>query len=290
MSLRPYRMPRMVVLSPTSSVLEAARAIESNHIGAVVIQDKRQVVGIVTDRDLAVRVVSQGLDANATPIADVMSSPVATLSPSDSQADAIRIMRQRNIRRVPLAEDGRVVGIVTLDDLLLDEAASLDQLAGVIAAQIGEGGPVASPNSPAARRRMARAQATYGRLINQLCFDADLETSQQAESLLLIVLESVIQRLTPDEAEDLIAQLPSLLHPVLRSLPPGPDKRINRQFIESRIAEEPDLDPERAGELLQIVAATMAQTVSPGQIRNVRGQLPADLAGIFPDDSGVRQP
>ena len=141
MSLRWYRMPRMVVLKPSSSVLEAARAIEHNNIGAVVVQDEGRVVGLVTDRDLAVRALGRGHDPRTTTLADVMTTPVLTLSPADGQSDAIRLMRERNIRRIPLVEAQRLVGIVTLDDLLLDEAAPLDELAAVVEAQIGEGGP-----------------------------------------------------------------------------------------------------------------------------------------------------
>ena len=129
MSLKWYRIPRMVVLKPINSVLEAARAIEKNNIGAVIVQDDKRVVGLVTDRDLTVRVLGQGLDPRATTLVDVMTSPVTTLSPADSQADAIRLMQERNVRRTPPVEAERIVGIVTLDDLLLDEAVPLEQLA-----------------------------------------------------------------------------------------------------------------------------------------------------------------
>jgi|GEM_PF-2804493 len=77
-------------------------------------------------------------------IGEVMTSPVTTLSPSDSHGDAVRLMQQKNIRRIPLVEAERVVGIVTPDDLLLDEGASLEQLAMVIESQIGLGGPLAT--------------------------------------------------------------------------------------------------------------------------------------------------
>ncbi len=130
MSLRFYRLPRMVVLKPEDPVLEAARAIENNRIGAVVVQDQRRVVGLLTDRDLAVRVVGRGLDPKLTTLDQVMSTPVATLSPADSHDDAIRLMQQRNIRRVPLVEDGRIVGIVTLDDLLKAILTSLREMRG----------------------------------------------------------------------------------------------------------------------------------------------------------------
>ena len=147
MSLKWYRMPRMVALKSSTPVLEAARAIENNNIGAIVVVDDGSVVGMVTDRDLAVRVLGPGLDARTTSLAAVMTTPVATLSPADSQRRAIQLMQQCNIRRIPLVEAGRLVGIVTLDDLLLDEAAPLDQLSEVVEAQIGAGAWATTPRS-----------------------------------------------------------------------------------------------------------------------------------------------
>src|SRR4029078_11426279 len=139
MSLKWYCLPRTVALKSSTPVLEAARAIENNNIGAVIVQDDGCVVGMVTDRDLAVRVLGPGLDARTTALAAVMTTPVTTLSPADSQSQAIQLMQQRSIRPIPLVEAGRLVGIVTLDDLLLDEAAPLDQLSTVVESQIGDG-------------------------------------------------------------------------------------------------------------------------------------------------------
>jgi CBS domain-containing protein/uncharacterized protein (DUF2267 family) len=283
MSLKWYRKPRLVALNPGTSSLDAARAIESNNIGAVVVLDNGAVVGIVTDRDLTVRVVGQGLDPRTTRLADVMTRPVVTLSSKDSQGDAIRVMLERNVRRVPLVEGDRFVGMVTLDDLLLDEAAPLDQLGAIVQTQIGEGGLVASPRSPAMMRRAARAEATYGRLLNQLRAEVGFETAEEAEAALEIVLKSVIRRLTPGEAKDLIAQLPSLLQSRLLSLPPGPDKSITREAIEGELVLRLGVHGNRASQIAAAVGATISESVSPGQMKDVRGQLPEDLRRIFRD-------
>jgi CBS domain-containing protein/uncharacterized protein (DUF2267 family) len=285
MSLKWYLMPRMVALKSSTPVLEAARAIENNNIGAVVVQDDGRVVGMVTDRDLAVRVLGAGLDARTTPLAAVMTAPVTTLSPADSQSDAVQLMQQRNIRRIPLVEAGRLVGIVTLDDLLLDEAAPLEQLSAVVGAQIGAGGWATALRSSGTRRGAARAQATYGRMLNQLRANADLETSERAETALVTVLASLVRRLTPDEAKDLIAQLPSLLHARLRALLPGPDRHITRRTIEADLCERLGVDQTRAVQLLEVVGGTITQTVSPGQIEDVQGQLPEDMRGILSSPS-----
>ncbi len=173
--------------------------------------------------------------------------------------------------------------MATLDDLLLDEAAPLDQLAAIVQAQIGEGGLPASPRLPAMRRRAARAEATYGRLLNQLQADAALESAEEVETALNVVLKSVVRRLTDGEAKDFVAQLPSLLQPTLLALPPGPDKLSTRSTIEAELVQRLGVDPPRAAQIVAAVGKTIAHTVSAGQIKDVQSQLPEDLRGIFSD-------
>lgn len=281
MALRWYRRPRLVVLKPSSSVLDAARAIEDNRIGAVVVQQQGRVVGIVTDRDLAVRALGRGLDPKETKVADVMTPNPLTLTLADTYADAIELMQKRNVRRIPLVEQERVVGMVTLDDLILDEAAPIDELAAIVAAQLGEGGPAESARSPARRRSLARAEATLGRLLNKLREEAGLENAEEARTAMDVVLGSLLRRLTAQEAEHVIAQLPSLLQDSLRRLRPGPDKSITRDAIESELARRLDSSPERAAEVLTAVAGMVAQVVSPGQMADVQVQLPRELAELF---------
>jgi uncharacterized protein (DUF2267 family) len=114
-----------------------------------------------------------------------------------------------------------------------------------------------------------------------------LEPSEEAETALEVVLTSLVRRLTPGEAEDLIAQLPSLLQPTLRALPSGPDKGITRQMIENELGERLDVDQPRAAQLVDVVGATIATIVSPGQVQDMRGQLPEGLRSVLPDPVAV---
>jgi CBS domain-containing protein/uncharacterized protein (DUF2267 family) len=289
MPLKAYVRPRLVILGPDASALDAARALENNNIGAVVVQGGGQVVGIVTDRDLAVQVVGHGLDAAGTRLSDIMSTPVATLSPADTHADAIALMQSRNVRRIPLVEAGRAVGLVTLDDLLLDEAAPIEQLGAIVESQIGEGGPAGMVRSPAKVRSLARAEATLRRLLNRVRIEAQLENTEQAEAALEVVLTAVVRRLTADEAKDLIAQLPSLLQPALRRHAVGPDKTVGRAAVESALAERLGIDAARAEALLRAVGSVITQNVSEGQMEDVRKQLPSDLRTAFVESSSAKE-
>lgn len=281
MSLKWYRRARLVILNSNTSVLEAARAIERNRIGAVIVQDEGRIVGIVTDRDLAVRALSHGLEAKETTLAQVMSSPPITLTPADSRTEAVRLMKRYNIRRIPLVDGERVVGIVTLDDLLLDEAAPLEELASIVEAQLGEGGPADSSRLPAQQRKQARATASFRRFLNAVRDGAALEDLDRAETALLVVLRSLLRRLTPEEARHLLAQLPSVLHEELRTVPPGPDKSITLETMEEELAKRLDVDRSRAATLLAQIGSTIATSVSPGEMEDVRNQLPASMRSIF---------
>jgi uncharacterized protein (DUF2267 family) len=129
-------------------------------------------------------------------------------------------------------------------------------------------------------RRAARAEATYRRLLNELRANAALETAA-AETALEVVLNSLVRRLTPEEAKDLIAQLPSLMQPTLYALPPGPDKLITRETIEAELVQRLNVDLTRATQIVGAVGATVARSVSAGQLKDVQSQLPEGLRDAF---------
>lgn len=107
---------------PTDSTLtEAAEAMRDSDIGdVIVLDDDGQVWGIVTDRDIVIRGVAEGRDPSTTALGDVCSRDMTTLSPEDSVSDAIRLMKEKAIRRVPVIDDGKPAGIVTIGDLAMD--------------------------------------------------------------------------------------------------------------------------------------------------------------------------
>lgn len=283
MSLQSYQWPRLVILKPTSTVQEAARALENNNVGAVVVQHQGQLAGIVTDRDLAVRVLGQGLDPRTTTLADVMTKDVVTLPPDASRTEALQLMQEKRIRRIPLVANGAAVGVVTFDDLLADEAASLEDFADVVRAQVGEGGPMAPTRleMQRARRRASRLEASYRRLVSEFQREAGLPSIEEADKALMIVLSAVVRRLTAGEAKDLIAQLPLRIAERLRQLPPGPDKSITLDSITTELGQGLGIDASRAADVIAAVARTLDANVSAGEMHDVRHQLPKDIRAAF---------
>src|SRR5699024_68062 len=156
-----------------------------------------------------------------------------------------------------------------------------EELAAIIQSQIEEGGPAPSTRTPAYRRSLARAESTLGRLLNEVRTKTGLEDPERSRIALNIVLASLVQRLTQQEANDFIAQLPSLLQPDLRALPIGPDKAINEASIEAKLSAQLDIDSSEATRILAAIAGIIAGSISEGQAEDVRGQLPAGFRDMF---------
>ena len=110
--------PRTVETGTT--VAEAAREMRDGDVGSVVVIENGAVAGIVTDRDIAVRVVAQGLDPDATRVSEVATMRPVTLTVDQSVDDAIRLVREQNVRRIIVLQDGRAAGIVSLGDLAIE--------------------------------------------------------------------------------------------------------------------------------------------------------------------------
>ena len=115
-------------LKPDNTVYEAANMMAKVNVAAIVVEDdKGLMTGIVTERDLTRRVVAKGLDAKKTPITDIMTANPYTLAPDDSAGDALELMQARNFRHLPVVEDGKCVGMVSIRDLYMAVKLSLEE-------------------------------------------------------------------------------------------------------------------------------------------------------------------
>ncbi len=100
------------------TVQDISVLMNKHQIGCVIIVDEEQPVGIVTERDIMKRVVSKGIAPKNLKVVDVMSKPLVTASPNMPAGDAAKAMLKWNIKKLPVSEKGRLVGVVTLTDLL----------------------------------------------------------------------------------------------------------------------------------------------------------------------------
>jgi|SRR5690606_24794309 len=106
-------------LPAEASVRAAAEEMKHESVGAVVVQKDGKLCGIVTDRDIVVRCLAEGGDCDEMSLGDICSSELSTLSSRDSIDKAVSLMRKKAIRRIPVVDNGKAVGIVSLGDLAL---------------------------------------------------------------------------------------------------------------------------------------------------------------------------
>jgi CBS domain-containing protein len=105
-------------IGPQQTVTEAAQRLAELDVGAMpVCGEDEQVQGMITDRDIVVKVLAQGKDPSSTTVADLGGGEPATIGPDDSADDALRTMTDRKVRRLPVVEDGKVIGIVSQADI-----------------------------------------------------------------------------------------------------------------------------------------------------------------------------
>ncbi|MEO8180224.1 MAG: CBS domain-containing protein [Deltaproteobacteria bacterium] len=296
MSLSKYTQARLVVQRPEATAHAAARAMEDNHIGAVIVHDGEEVVGMVTDRDLAIAVTAADRDPFEVQVRDIMSSPAVVLPPTANETDAARLMLSNHVRRIPLVDGTRVVGLVTLDDLVLEQSLDGATLASIIRAQLSDAarlkrkgaiGPEERLGDGAARRQRiaarhdARAERSYAELVRRTRELTGLPSPHSAECALEEVLSGIVRRILPEEARQLLAQIPSLLAERLASQTDGPDLQVTRGRMEHTIAYLLSVEPERAEQIVRQVACAIEQSISAGEIADVRAQLPPELRDLF---------
>jgi len=110
--------PDLKSLEATASVRAAAELMRESDIGDVVVLENNRLCGIVTDRDIVVRVLADGSDPGMVTVGDICSRELTTVPPTASIDDAVRLIRQKAIRRLPVVEDnGEILGIISIGDI-----------------------------------------------------------------------------------------------------------------------------------------------------------------------------
>jgi CBS domain-containing protein len=105
-------------VEPDAPVLEAIRAMAAHHVGALLVMQGEALRGIVSERDYARKVILKGRSSADTPVRDIMTAEVITVSPETSVQTCMQLMTDRRVRHLPVLEGGRVVGMVSIGDLV----------------------------------------------------------------------------------------------------------------------------------------------------------------------------
>ena len=119
-------------IGPEEPVLEAIQLMADHHVGALLVMKGEELAGILSERDYARKVILLGRSANETPAWQIMSSPVHTVSPEHTLDECMRLVTEKRIRHLPVVENGRVVGLISIGDLVKavieDQQHTIEQL------------------------------------------------------------------------------------------------------------------------------------------------------------------
>lgn len=128
---------KLWAIRPDEPVLEAIRQMADKHVGALLVMRGEELVGIVSERDYARKVILMGRSSSETPVGEIMSTPVTTVSPDEAVHRCMELMTEQRIRHLPVVERGKVVGIISIGDLVKavieEQQQTIDQLERYIA-------------------------------------------------------------------------------------------------------------------------------------------------------------
>jgi CBS domain-containing protein len=116
-SIKEVMTSEVKACEPNTTVAEAAKVMAKEDIGPVPVVEEGRLTGIVTDRDIVVRVVAEGRDPNSTTVGEIASSDLVTVSPDDDIDVALQQLARKQVRRIPVVEGDRLVGIVAQADI-----------------------------------------------------------------------------------------------------------------------------------------------------------------------------
>ena len=108
----------VLAVAPDDPVLEAIRAMAEHHVGALLVMQNNELLGILSERDYARKVILLGRSSADTTVREIMTSPVVTVSPLSTLDECMRLVAVRRVRYLPVVENGRTVGVVSIGDLV----------------------------------------------------------------------------------------------------------------------------------------------------------------------------
>ncbi len=120
MKVRDVMTKNVAFVNSAANVTETAQLMQQHNVGSIPVCDKNGVVGIITDRDIVVRTIATGKNPQQTPVTEIMTTGVATVTPDMDMHDVAQRMATSQIRRVPVIENNNLVGIVALGDVAVD--------------------------------------------------------------------------------------------------------------------------------------------------------------------------
>ena len=107
-------------ISPSTSVFDAVKLMADKNIGALLVMEDVKIVGIITERDYARKIVLMGRSSKETPVRDTMTSPVMYVRPDQTNEECMALMTDNRVRHLPVMDNGKLIGLISIGDLVKD--------------------------------------------------------------------------------------------------------------------------------------------------------------------------
>lgn len=120
MKVRDIMTSQIEVADQATSLVQVAEMMKRENVGAIPVCNQNELQGILTDRDIVIQAVAQGKDLNSLKASDIMSNSPVSIGPEADIHEAARLMSQKQIRRLPVVENGKLVGMLSLGDLAIE--------------------------------------------------------------------------------------------------------------------------------------------------------------------------
>jgi len=135
MLVRDIMQKNVVTAKPDATVKEAAAVMNHSHIGSLVVLDKEKIVGILTERNILVS-IADGHDPELTTAEDIMAKKVITVAPDETVDKAVGLMAEYKIKKLPVVEGGKLVGIITASDIVVVELKLIESVANLLSIKL----------------------------------------------------------------------------------------------------------------------------------------------------------
>ena len=127
-----HKPGRIISVAPSAPVLEAIRLMDEHNIGALLVMQGEKLAGIVSERDYARKVILKGRSSSDTPVSQIMTANVISVGPDSTTQQCMQLMTDKRVRHLPVVDAGRVVGMLSIGDLvrsvLAEQAQTIEQL------------------------------------------------------------------------------------------------------------------------------------------------------------------
>lgn len=126
----------VIAAKPEMSVREAAKVMSKYHIGSLIVLEEEKIAGIITEGDILRKVIVEGKDLDETRIKEIMTENVITITPDKTIDDAVKIMTEKKIKKLPVVDNDKLIGIITASDIMVVEPKLIEAIAGLISLKI----------------------------------------------------------------------------------------------------------------------------------------------------------